>query len=362
MNQLAPPQNTQLDGHLDRLFSDISEYIRVAQTNIVHYVNNQIILSYWLIGKRIIEEEQQGAHRADYGSELLKKIAMKLVDEFGKGFSFSNLKNIRQFYLTYQSRIGYSASSLSMESQFHPKLTWTHYRNLMRIQDETERDFYEQQAGTENWSVRELQRQMDTKLYDRLTHVKTSEDKNAVIAIAQKNALPIPTPSHLIRDPYVLEFLNIPESHKMIENKLEEALVTHLQQFLLEIGKGFAFVGRQYRLTIDGDHYYCDLVFYHVVLKCYLIVDLKTKALTHADWGQMQLYVRYFDKEIITAGDNPTIGLILCTDKKEALIKYLMDNENNQIFASKYQFHLPTEEQLEALLKEEQALIEGSKK
>lgn len=358
MNQLTT-KNKLSDDEVSKLYSDISEYIRIGRSNVVRYVNHQMLVTYWMIGKRIFEQEQQGAARADYGTETLKNLAGKLVSEFGKGFSFSNLKYIRQFYVTYRDRIGHSPSGQSFENNFHPNLSWTHYRTLMKVKDDEERSFYEQEAVKENWSILELQRQISTKLFDRLIHAKTDQDKKEVIAISKQGIINHrSSPETLIRDPYILEFLNIPEAHKMVETKLEEALVTHLQQFLLELGKGFAFVGRQYRITIDGDHYYCDLVFYNVFLKCYLIVDLKTKAMSHADWGQMQLYVKYFDKEIITEGDSPTIGLILCTDKKESLVRYLMGDEKNQIFVSKYQFHLPTEEQLKKLIEEEQDIIE----
>lgn len=233
--------------------------------------------------------------------------------------------------------------------EFDPRLSWTHYRILMRVKRPEARRFYEIEASENNWSSRELDRQIGSLLYDRLAK---SKDKNGLLKLAHKGQ-EIHNPEDAIKEPLVLEFLGIPESHQLIESKLEEALISNLQHFLLELGKGFAFIARQKRLTFDSDHFYTDLVFYHVVLKCYVIIDLKTHPLTHGDLGQMLMYVNYFDKEIKKDNDNPTIGLVLCTKKSDRMVKYMLDEKAKQIFASTYQFHLPTEAELEAELKRE---------
>jgi predicted nuclease of restriction endonuclease-like (RecB) superfamily len=229
----------------------------------------------------------------------------------------------------------------------HPDLSWTHYRALLKVDRRPVRDFYEIEAVNNGWSGRQLERQINSLLFERLLK---SRDKAGVLALANEGLSPT-QPSDVIKDPYVLEFLGLPESHRLVESRLEEALISQLQSFLLELGSGFAFVGRQVRLTLEGDHFYPDLVFYHVKLKCYLIIDLKVVKLSHADLGQMQMYVHYYDREIAEPGDNPTIGLILCTDKNDALVRYVLDEQNRQIFASRYQFELPSEEQLRAQLK-----------
>ncbi len=242
-----------------------------------------------------------------------------------------------------------STGSLGVDwkpGRLHSALSWTHYRALLKVNRREVRDFYEIEALRSGWSARQLERQINSLLFERLLK---SRDKAGVLALANEGLVPT-EPADVIRDPYVLEFLNLPESHRLVESRLEEALISQLQEFLLELGSGFAFVGRQVRLTLDGDHFYPDLVFYHIRLKCYVVIDLKVGKLNHADLGQMQLYIHYYDREIIEAGDNPTIGLILCTDKNETMARYVLDEENRQIFASRYQFELPSEEALLARL------------
>ena len=266
---------------------------------------------------------------------------------------------MRKFYLEYQPNSDdypiQHTTCTEFQPEFMPCLGWSHYRLLMRVGRSEARAFYEIEASKNNWSVRELERQIGSLLFDRLAK---SRDKEGVMALAYKGQ-ELNQPEDAIKEPFVLEFLGIPESHRLIESKLEEALISNLQKFLLELGKGFAFIARQKRLTLENDHFYADLVFYHVILKCYVIIDIKTKKLSHADLGQIQLYVNYFDQEIKTENDNPTIGLVLCTEKSDAMVKYTLGEKVKQIFASKYQFHLPTEAELEAELKREIKEIKG---
>jgi predicted nuclease of restriction endonuclease-like (RecB) superfamily len=343
---------------VDSLYSKITLHISNARQNIERSINAEMVKSYWLIGRDIIEEEQQGHKRADYGAFIINEISERLTSEYGKGFSISTLKDIRRFYLVYQIDGSINQKSHAVRGQFkipefNPALSWVHYRELMRIAGVEARCFYEIEASKNKWSSRELKRQIDSLLFERLLK---SKDKKGLLELALKGQ-EINNPRDAIKDPFVLEFLDIPENHRLVEFRLEEALINNLQHFLLELGKGFAFVARQKRLTLEGDHFYADLVFYHVILKCYVIIDIKTHALTHADLGQMQLYVNYFDQEVKNADDNPTIGLVLCTNKNDAVVKYTLGEKAKQIFASKYQFHLPTEAELEAELKREIGLL-----
>ncbi len=333
---------------LEKLYSEIAAHIYRARENIVRSVNHEMANAYLYIGKRIVEIEQGGKKRAQYGGNLLNQLSARLTKDFGKGFSTTNLKYFRQFYLTYQNRIGHKPCDES-GSLLNSQLSWSHYRALMKVSREEARSFYEKETIENNWSVPELNRQIGSLLFDRLAK---SKNKEGVLQLAREGQL-IREPQDILKDPVVLEFLDIPEPHVLAETKLESALITHLQQFLLEMGKGFAFVGRQQRLTLDRDHFYCDLVFYHTVLKCFVLIDLKVKPLTHADLGQMLLYVNYYDREKKQPEDNPTIGLVLCTEKNDAMVKYLLDDKNKQIFASRYQLHLPTEHELEVELKRE---------
>ena len=348
MNTGLTANSTSLTTDIDSIYQRISVYLQVAKSNILQSINQEMVKAYWMIGYEIIENEQLGASRATYGEQLLSKLSEKLIAEFGKGYSVSNLRNMRKFYQVYQDDIHQTLSG-----EFEPKLSWSKYCLLMQINSKSERQFYEMEAIKNNWSVRELNRQIGSLLYDRLAK---SKDKAGLMQLATKGQ-EIEKPADAIKDPLILEFLNIHQWHQLTENKLEEALIDNLQHFLLELGKGFAFVARQKRITLDGNNFYADLVFYHTILKCYVVIEIKTHQLSHADLGQIQFYVNYFDQEIVTAGDNPTIGLVLCTNKNDAMVKYTLGANNQQIFASKYQFHLPTEEELTKELKKEMQYI-----
>ena len=339
---------------ISSLFKRVSHHIDSARRNVQQSIDTQMVKAYWLIGKDIVEEEQQGKARSEYGHAVIMAISKQLTKKYGRGFSEANIKNMRQFYLEYPIKQG-NPIRYTPRSEFKnmPKLSqnlsWSHYRLLMRIQRLEARKFYQVEAIKNSWSSRELERQIDSLLFERLLK---SKDKKGLIRLANKGH-EIVSPKDAIKDPVILEFLGLPESHRLVESKLEGAIISNLYKFLLELGKGFALVARQQRLTLDGDNFYADLVFYHTILKCYIVVDIKTGKLTHADLGQMQLYVNYYDKEIATRGDNPTIGLILCTKKNDAMVKYTLGAKAKNIFASKYQFHLPTEKELETELKRE---------
>ncbi len=285
-----------------------------------------MVEAYWFIGKRIVIEEQNGQSKAKYGLHLLENLSTKLADDFGRGFSYANLRNFRQFYLTYpQKEICYTMCS---------KLTWSHNRLIMRVEDPKARDYYLQEASQENWSVRQLERNIKSNYFERLL----STQKNDAVSNTEKTL-------DFIKDPYVLEFLQLPESN-IKESALEEAIVSELKSFLLEMGKGFSFVAKQMRISTETSHFYIDLVFYNYLLKCFVIIDLKTGKLTHQDIGQMDMYVRMFDDLKRNKDDNPTIGIILCDSKDKTVVKYSVLKENEQLFASKYQKVLPTEEEL----------------
>jgi len=269
--------------------------------------------------------------RAAYGEKILQELSTKLTKEFGKGFSIQNLRNMRQFYLTFQKR-----------STVCSELSWSHYRLLMRVDNEERREFYRKECVQSGWSVRQLERQINSFYYDRIL---ASKDKNAVAAEIQ-TLEPKPEYEQIIKDPYVLEFLNLPANEHFYESDLEQALIDHLQKFLLELGKGYSFVARQKHFQVDGEHFYIDLLFYNYILKCFVIIDLKTGKLTHQDLGQMQMYVNYYTREMMNDGDNPPVGIVLCADKSETLIKYTLPENNTQIYASKYLAYLPTEEEL----------------
>lgn len=360
MKKKQPPKSLvkikQSSDVADTLYERIASVIRGARASIVRSVDTTMVKAYWHIGQHIIEEEQGGAKRAAYGKELLRDVSSKLRKEFGRGFGVTTLEDIRKFYLAYSTLSNEKSHALRGELEtpkFHPNLSWTHYRALMRVTRIEARKFYEIEAIKNRWSSRELERQINSLLFDRLAK---SKDKAGLMKLVHQGQ-EISKPEDAIKDPFVLEFLDIPEAHQLVETKLEEALISKLQHFLLELGRGFAFVARQKRLTLDGKHYYADLVFYHTVLKCNIIIDLKTRELTHADLGQMLLYVNYYDRECLTEGDNPTLGLVLCTEKSDSMASYLLGEKAKQIFASKYQFHLPSEKELEAELKRELKLL-----
>lgn len=340
---------------INKLCEKITHHIDIARSAVQRSIDTEMVNAYFNIGKEIVEEEQNGYERAEYGSFILKELSQKLALKYAKGFGISTLKDIRQFYLVYESQISHSVRGQSLEVsndsylqadsiRGYFKLGWIHYRALMRVSRLEARQFYEIEAIKNNWSGRELERQIGSLLFDRLA---MSKDKEGLMKLVSKGQ-EIESPAEAIKDPMILEFLNLPESHRLVESKLEEALISNLQKFLMELGKGFSFVARQKRLSFGGSHFYADLVMYHVILKCYCIIDLKTRKLSHADLGQMQLYVNYFDKEIKMNDDNPTIGLVLCTDKNDKMVEYALGEKAKQIFASKYQFHLPTIEELEA--------------
>lgn len=291
----------------------------------------------WGIGKYIVEFEQHGNEKAEYGSSLLTKLSKDLKSRFGKGFSKSNVYLMRQFYIKYQ--IFQSVTG---------KLTWTHYAELLGISNDYARSFYEKQAMNENWSVRELKRQISASLFERLA---LSHDKTGILKLSEKGQI-VAEPKDLIKDPYVLEFLQISEQYRMTESKLEQKIIDNLQKFLLELGKGFSFVGRQYRITLDNDHFYVDLVFYHRILKCFVLIDLKTKHVKHQDIGQMNMYLNYFKYEENTEGDNPPIGIVLGADKNDILVEYAIGGISNNIFVTKYQLYLPDKKLLEQKVKE----------
>ncbi|MBN2689724.1 MAG: DUF1016 family protein [Gammaproteobacteria bacterium] len=341
------------DNRLDNLYSEIANVIRSARSNVKRAIDLEQVKAYWLIGYSIVEEEQAGADRAEYGKKLLKNLSDRLTKEFGKGFSARTLLDVRKFYLVYQESVDDSIShaprAKSQVPQFRDNLGWTHYRSLMRITRPEERKFYEVEASKNNWSSRELDRQLGSLLFDRLAK---SKDKKGLMDLVI-NGQEIATPEDVFKEPLVLEFLNMPESPKLLESDLEEALISNLQNFLLELGRGFAFVARQKRLTLDGKHFFCDLVFYHTILKCYVLVDIKVDELTHGDLGQMQLYKNYYDAHCLHSGDNPTIGLILCTEKSDVVVEYFLGDKEKNIFAKKYQLYLPSKAELEAEIKKE---------
>ena len=330
-------KQTQRTEIYQRLVDTIGVTIESARQKAIQAVNNELLCANWEIGKYIVEYEQHGNEKAEYGSALLTNLAKDLKARFGKGFSKSNIYLMRQFYLKYQ--IFQSVTG---------KLTWTHYAELLGVSDDNARGFYEKQSINENWSVRELKRQISSSLFERLA---LSKDKNGVLKLAEQGQL-ITEPKDIVKDPYVLEFLQIPEEHRMTESKLEQRIIDNLQTFLLELGKGFSFVGRQYRITLDNDHYYVDLVFYHRILKCFVLIDLKTKHVKHQDIGQMNMYLNYFKAEENTEGDNPPIGIVLGADKNDILVEYAIGGISNNIFVSKYQLYLPDRKVLEQKVKE----------
>lgn len=329
------------------IYERIRKIIEDARGNIMRAVNTEMVTAYWHTGKEIVEEEQRGKSRAGYGEAVLKKLSEKLTADFGKGFDESNLRNMRSFYISYPK-----CDALRHE------LSWTHYRILMRVEKPQARSFYEIECVKNNWSARELERQKGSFLFERLA---LSRDKKAVMKLARKGQ-ELQTYEDMIKDPYILEFTGISPQSKLYENKLEQALIDNLSKFLLELGKGFTFVARQKRISLDGDHFYIDLVFYNTILKCYVIIDLKIGKLVHQDIGQMQMYVNFYDRELKQSDDNPTVGLILCGDKKDAVVRYTLSKENRQIFASRYKLYLPTEEELVKELKRERFLIESAVK
>jgi predicted nuclease of restriction endonuclease-like (RecB) superfamily len=330
------PNNIQAS---NSFHNDIKTLLQNARNKVYAAINSTMTETYWEIGKRIVEEEQEGESRAQYGKQLLKNLSTTLSEEFGKGFSEDNLKNMRRFYLTF-------SKSETLSHKF--KLSWSHYIFLTRIADNNERDFYEIEAVEEAWTLRELKRQFNTGLYERLT---LSRDKSKVKELSEKGQI-IESTQDMIKDPYILEFLSLPMETSYSESQLEQRLIDKLEHFLLELGKGFTFVARQKRITIDEQHFAVDLVFYNRFLKCFVVIDLKIGEIKHQDIGQMMMYVNYFDRYEKTEDEHKTIGIILCKDKSESLVKLTLPEKNNQIYASKYLTVLPKKEELKKLLEE----------
>ncbi|MBO0938698.1 DUF1016 family protein [Fibrella sp. HMF5335] len=323
---------------MDKLLADLRLIIHQSRESAARSVNHALTLMYWQIGRLIVEDEQQGAERAVYGKALIKNLSAQLVADYGENFSSRNLQLSRQFYLAFPI-----VNSLSSQ------LTWTHYKVLIRLDDATKRAFYLAEAEKNAWTVRQLERQVNSLLYERLL---LSQDKESVLAIAQAKEKPT-QPSQLIKDPMVLEFLGLKPQASYYEHDLENAIITHIQEFLLELGNGFSFVARQKRLFIESDEFKIDLVFYNRLLQCFVLLDLKMDKITHQDLGQLQMYVNYYDRAIREPHENPTIGVLLCADKNDAVVRYTLPEHNTQLFASKYQLHLPTEEQLIAEIQKE---------
>jgi predicted nuclease of restriction endonuclease-like (RecB) superfamily len=334
-----------------KFFSQIVDLLQSAKSNVVRTVNQTMVLTYFEIGRMIVEEEQGGKERADYGKQILKELSDVLTKEFGKGFSVKNLERMRSFYQIYRK----SSTLLSKFENTHSNtaslnftLSWSHYLKLMRIDDINERKFYEIESYKNNWSIREFERQYDSALYARLV---LSRDKDKVRELSEKG-LVLEKPKDAIKDPYILEFIGLPEHPEYSENDLEQKLIDKLEHFLLELGNGFAFVARQKRISLDDTHFRIDLVFYNRILKCFVLIDLKIGELKHQDLGQMQMYVNYYDREIKLEDENKTIGIVLCQNKRESVVEYTLPENNEQIFASKYQTVLPSKEELKSLINE----------
>ena len=331
------------------LYAEVRSVVLQARRHVAATANSALVLAYWHIG-RIIVEKQGGSAKAAYGDKLIDALSARLTAEFGKGFTRTNLRNMRQFHLSFPI-----CHTLCGE------LSWSHYRLLMRVDNPEARDYYHAEARKSLWSVRELQRQINSFHYERLLSSRRKPRKGEEPA-----PLPAPVakdrikPDDVIRDPVVLEFLGLAPNTDFDETELESRLITHLQRFLLELGRGFSFVARQRRLTLDGEHYHVDLVFYNYLLRCFVLVDLKTHPLRHEDLGQMMMYVHYYEHELMNPGDNPPIGIVLCTDKGTDLVRYTLSDSDKNIFAAKYSLVLPTEEELIAELRRERTAIEES--
>lgn len=327
---------------INNIFHNIKTLIINSRNKVYTTVNIEMLNLYWNIGK-VIMEIQQGDERASYGEAVLEKLSQRLTDEFGKGFSSRNLRTMRKFYLTYP--IWKTVSS---------KLSWSHYLELIKIEEEPKRSFYLNEAINSMWSVRELQRQRDSLLYERLA---LSANKEKTLELSEKEQI-LKSSKDLVKDPFVLEFLDIKENTNYLESDLEKNILEHLKEFLLELGKGFSYVGNQVRLTLEEEHFYPDLVFYNRLLKCFVIIDLKIGKVTHQDIGQMQMYVNYYDREIKKDDENQTVGILLSTNKNETIVKYTLPKDNKTIFSSEYKLHMPTEQELISAVEEEKKNFE----
>ena len=378
----------------EALYGRVRQILESARTSAARSVNTAQVIANWMVGREIVEEEQHGQERAGYAEGLVAALSARLGGDYGVGYSAPNLWYMRQFYLAYPLLAGRLADAPNIlhalrgeltESQqkrrnrarsrvedilhalrgelvgwvpgrLHPGLSWTHYRTLLRVDRKPARAFYEIEASRHAWSARELERQINSLLFERLAK---SRDRKGLMKLASEGHT-VSMPIDVFKDPMVIEFLGLPESPRLVESTLEQALIDNLQTFLLELGKGFAFVSRQERITLDGDHFYIDLVFYHTILKCFVLIDLKVGKLVHGDLGQMQFYVNYFDKERRSEGDNPTLGLILSSNKNDAVVRYTLgEQQARKIFTSRYQLHLPTAEELEDEIRREVRLLSG---
>lgn len=331
----------EIQNKTEIFYENILNILKNSREKVLKTVNITMVKTYFEIGRLILEEEQKGESRATYGKELLKNLSIRLTKEFGKGFSETNLKQMKTFYDVYKIR-------QTLSDEFN--LSWSHYLILMRISNVEERQFYEIEAFNNNWSLRELRRQLDSALYERLV---LSRDKESAKELALKGQI-IEKPIDVIKDPYVLEFLGLPEKHEYSEHDLESEIINKLEMFLLELGKGFTFVGRQVRFTFDEKHFRVDLVFYNRLLRCFVLIDLKIGEVTHQDLGQMQMYVNYYDRFIKLPEENKTIGIIICREKNDTLVEITLPENNEQIFASRYETILPSKEDIKRLIMEEE--------
>ena len=345
----------------DGLHARIAELLQTARQTVVRAVNQTMVYTYYEIGRMIVEDEQQGKERAEYGKQVLKELSERLTVNFGKGFSVENLDRMQFFYYVYSKSISSTALTKSEKETIsqkpsaefknpHFQLSWSHYLKLMRMDDLNERKFYEIECFQNNWSLKELQRNFDSALYQRLA---LSRDKEGVKQLSQQGHL-IEKPSDAIKEPYILEFLGLSEQYHYSETELEQAIIDKIQHFLKELGKGFMFVSRQERISFDERHFYIDLVFYNRILRCFVIIDLKIGDLKHQDLGQMQMYVNYYDRYVKLPDENKTVGIVLCQDKSEILVEITLPEDNDQIFASRYQTVLPNKEELKRLLSDEE--------
>ena len=328
----------------ETFYKQVASILNAARNKAYATVNYAMVEAYWEIGRSIVEE-QGGEERAGYGDALLQSLAERLTEDFGRGFDASNLRYMRQFYLAFPIR-----------DALRHELSWTHYRRLSRIADAEARMWYMNECAESRWSTRQLERQINTMFRERLL---ASKDKETVAVEIQKSAA-ARRPEDIIRDPYVLEFLGFSDDAAFRESDLEQALITHLQKFLLELGRGFAFEARQKRITFDGRHFYIDLVFYNYLMRCFVLIDLKTDDLTHQDLGQMQMYVNYYTRELMNEGDNPPIGIVLCADKSDSIVEYTLPQDNDQVFAAKYLTYLPSKEELARELSAEYCALDDS--
>jgi len=332
-------------GNIGKAYENIRLILDEARSRAYRAVNSELVQAYWQIGRIIVEEEQKGKTRAGYGEALIKELSLRLSKEYGHGFNERNLWHMKDFYNKYPKM-----NSLRSE------LTWTHYRLLLRVENSNARDFYVIETINNNWSTRELERQINSLFYERIA---LSKDKGKIMVLSKKGQI-LKEPKDIIKDQYFLEFLGLEEDKAQLERNIEKALIDKLKDFILELGKGFSFVARQKRINIDGDSYYVDLVFYNFILKCFVLIDLKLGKLTPKDIGQMDFYTRYFEKEEKIEGDSPTIGLILCSGKNETMAKYTLLNETDRVFASKYKLYLPSETDLKKELAKERELLENN--